>query len=51
MEELYTLKNKIEVFKKEFAWELTFDKEIQDELRKMRNAFYDLAKQFYMERT
>lgn len=42
---------RIEVFKKEFAWELTFDKEIQDELRKMRNAFYDLAKQFYMERT
>ena len=29
MEELYKLKNEIEVFKKEFAWELTFDEEIQ----------------------
>ena len=47
MEELYKLKNEIEVFKKEFAWELTFDKEIQAELRALRDKFYCMAKFFF----
>lgn len=49
MEELYKLKNEIEVFKKEFAWELTFDKEIQAELRAMQDEFYCIAKFFFLD--
>lgn len=49
MEELYKLKNEIEVFKRKFAWELTFDKEIQAELRAMRDEFYCMAKLFFLD--
>lgn len=49
MEELYKLKNEIEVFKKEFAWELTFDEEIQAELKALRNRFYCMAKLFFLD--
>ena len=49
MEELYKLKNQIEIFKREFAWELTFDKEIQAELRAMQDEFYCMAKFFFLD--
>ena len=49
MEELYKLKNEIEVFKKEFAWELTFDEEIQAELKALRNRFYCMVKLFFLD--
>lgn len=49
MEELYKLKNQIEVFKREFAWELTFDKKIQAELKALRDEFYCMAKFFFLD--
>lgn len=49
MEELYKLKNEIEVFKKEFAWELPFDEEIQAELKALRNRFYCMVKLFFLD--
>lgn len=44
MARLIQMKNKIESFKREFAWELKFDRELQDELSEMYAEFFAMAR-------
>ena len=43
MARMVKMKNEIEAFKREFAWELMFDQDLQDELNEMYAKFFEAA--------